>query len=136
MTDVGEARHAPPCLALDIGATKVEAALVERDGTTRARSCISDADHHDHLITAIIELSRRVMSEGPVAVVGVGCAGPMSGGGEEVSPLNIPQWRAFPLRRTLSEALGLDVFVDGDARALALADGAFGAALVACRGRP
>jgi glucokinase len=136
MTDVGEARHAPPCLALDIGATKVEAALVERDGTTRARSCISDADHHDDLITAIIELFRRVMSEGPVAVVGVGCAGPMSRGGEEVSPLNIPQWRAFPLRRTLSEALGLDVFVDGDARAPALADGAFGAAPVAWRGRP
>ena len=122
MTDVGEARHAPPCLALDIGATKVEAALVERDGTTRARSCIGDADHHDDRISAIIDLSRRVMSEGPVVGVGVGCAGPMSRGEEEVSPLNIPQWRAFPL----------DVFVDGDARALALAEGA----LVARRGRP
>jgi len=128
MTDVGEARHAPPCLALDIGATKVEAALVERDGTLRARSRISNADHHDDLITAIIELSRHVMSEGPVGVVGVGCAGPMSRGGEEVSPLNIPQWRAFPLRSTLREAIGLDVYIDGDARALALAEGAFGAA--------
>jgi glucokinase len=128
MTDVGEARHAPPCLALDIGATKVEAALVERDGTLRARSRISDADHHDDLITAIIELSRHVMSEGPVEVVGVGCAGPMSRGGEVVSPLNIPQWRAFPLRSTLREALGVSVYVDGDARALALAEGTFGAA--------
>ena len=52
----------------------------------------------------------------------------MSRGGEEVSPLNIPQWRAFPLRRSLREALGHDVYVDGDARALALAEGAFGAA--------
>jgi glucokinase len=52
----------------------------------------------------------------------------MSRGGEEVSPLNIPQWRSFPLRRTLRDALGRDVFVDGDARALALAEGAFGAA--------
>jgi glucokinase len=128
MTDAGEARHAPPCLALDIGATKVDAAIVERDGTLRARSRISDADHHDDLISAIIELSRRVMAEGPVTAVGVGCAGPMSRSGEEVSPLNIPQWRAFPLRRTLREALGLDVYVDGDARALALAEGAFGAA--------
>ncbi len=128
MTDVGVARNAPPCLALDIGATKVEAALVERDGTLRARTRISDADHHDDLITAIIELSRRVLAEGSVDVVGVGCAGPMSRGGEEVSPLNIAQWRAFPLRRTLREALGLEVYVDGDARALALAEGAFGAA--------
>ena len=52
----------------------------------------------------------------------------MSRGGEEVSPLNIPQWRGFPLRRRLREALGLDVFMDGDARALALAEGAYGAA--------
>jgi len=48
--------------------------------------------------------------------------------GEEVSPLNIAQWRAFPLRRSLRDALGVDVYVDGDARALALAEGAFGAA--------
>jgi glucokinase len=128
MTDAGVARNAPPCLALDIGATKVEAAIVDVDGTLRARSRINDADHHDDLITAVIELSRRVMAEGPVTVVGVGCAGPMSRGGEEVSPLNIPEWRGFPLRRTLREALGLDVYVDGDARALALAEGAYGAA--------
>jgi glucokinase len=128
MTDVGVARNAPPCLALDIGATKVEAALVDAAGTLGARSRINDADHHDDLITAVIELARRVMTEGPVDIVGVGCAGPMSRGGEEVSPLNIPQWRGFPLRRRLRDALGLDVFVDGDARALALAEGAFGAA--------
>jgi glucokinase len=128
MTDVGVARKAPPCLALDIGATKVEAALVDESGTLSARSRINDADHHDELITAVIELARRVMAEGPAEVVGVGCAGPMSRGGEEVSPLNIPEWRGFPLRRRLREALGLDVFVDGDARALALAEGAFGAA--------
>jgi glucokinase len=128
MTHIGVARNAPPCLALDIGATKVEAALVDATGTLSSRSRINDADHHDDLITAIIELARRVMASGPVDVVGVGCAGPMSRGGEEVSPLNIPQWRGFPLRRRLRDALGLDVFVDGDARALALAEGAFGAA--------
>jgi glucokinase len=128
MTDAGVARHAPPCLALDIGATKVEAAIVDVDGTLRSRSRINDADHHDDLITAVIDLARRVTAEGPVDVVGVGCAGPMSHGGETVSPLNIPEWREFPLRRTLRDALGLDVFVDGDARALALAEGAYGGA--------
>jgi glucokinase len=128
MTDVGVARNAPPCLALDIGATKVEAAIVDADGTLRSRARINDADHHDDLISAVLELARRVMAEGTVEVVGVGSAGPMSRGGEEVSPLNIPQWRNFPLRRRLRDELGLDVFVDGDARALALAEGAFGAA--------
>jgi glucokinase len=52
----------------------------------------------------------------------------MSRGGETVSPLNILFWRDFPLRQSLRDALGIDVFVDGDARALALAEGEFGAA--------
>ncbi len=128
MTDVGVARDAPPCLALDIGATKVEAAIVDGGGRIRHRTRIDDADHHDELIIAVIDLARRVMEHETVDLIGVGCAGPMSRGGEEVSPLNIPEWRGFPLRRRLREGLGLDVFVDGDARALALAEGAYGAA--------
>jgi glucokinase len=52
----------------------------------------------------------------------------MSPGGEEVSPLNIPAWRAFPLRRRLSELTALPTFVDNDAKALALGEGWVGAA--------
>ena len=59
---------------------------------------------------------------------GVGCGGPMASHGEHVSPLNIPAWRAFPLRARLAEATGLPVHVDNDAKALALAEGWVGAA--------
>jgi glucokinase len=52
----------------------------------------------------------------------------MSEGGEEVSPLNIPAWSGFPLRRRLAEATGVDTFVDNDAKALALGEGWRGAA--------
>jgi len=52
----------------------------------------------------------------------------MTRGGEFVSPLNIPAWRDFALRDRLEDLLGLRVQVDGDARALALAEGAFGGA--------
>jgi len=107
MTDVGQ-RVTRPVYGLDIGATKVEAALVARDGTLRARSRISDADHHDDLITGIIELSRR-----HVRRIGrrrwCGMRRTDEPRGEEVSPLNIAQWRAFPLRRSLRDALGVDV---------------------------
>jgi glucokinase len=63
----------------------------------------------------------------PVAC-GVGTIGPMTRGGEEISPLNVPAWRAFPLRRRLAELTGLAVAVDNDAKALALAEGWLGAA--------
>src|SRR5690606_39881219 len=48
--------------------------------------------------------------------------------GEEVSPLNIGDWRRFPLRRRLAEATGLPTAVDNDAKALALGEGWVGAA--------
>ena len=48
--------------------------------------------------------------------------------GEEVSPLNIPAWRGFPLRRRLAEHVGVPVAVDNDAKALALGEGWLGAA--------
>jgi glucokinase len=42
--------------------------------------------------------------------------------------VNIPQWRSFPLRDRLADALDLPVAVDNDAKALALAEGWVGAA--------
>ena len=128
MIVVGEARNAPPCLALDIGATKVEAALVHVDGVITVRERLLVAEHSSDLIGAIVDMMERVIGAEPVDVVGVGCAGPMTLDGEEVSPLNIAAWRDFPLRRSLRSAIGREVYVEGDARALALAEGVFGAA--------
>jgi glucokinase len=56
----------------------------------------------------------------------------MSPGGEEVSPLNIPAWRSFPLRSRLAALTGVPTFVDNDAKALALGEGWLGAA-AGCR---
>jgi glucokinase len=53
---------------------------------------------------------------------GVGCGGPMTKGGESVSPLNIAAWRGYPLRSRLAEELHLGTFVDNDAQALALGE--------------
>ncbi len=52
----------------------------------------------------------------------------MRPGGETVSPLNIGGWRDFPLRARLRELTSVPTFVDNDAKALALAEGAMGAA--------
>ena len=76
----------------------------------------------------MLALADSVGGDGEVGVCGVGCGGPMTLGGEAVSPLNIPAWRRFPLRRRLAEATGLPTFVDNDAKALALGEGWRGAA--------
>ena len=80
----------------------------------------------EELFGALQVAVAQVRPEGMLAV-GVGSAGPMSPGGETVSPLNIPAWRDFPLRGRLAQEHGVPVAVDGDAKALALGEGWRGA---------
>jgi glucokinase len=120
-------------LALDIGGTKVAAALVHPDGTLSARDSIATPRVGDakELLAAVVALARRVQagSGAEVRTCGVGCGGPMDA--ETVSPLNIPAWRRFPLASMLAHELALDVVVDNDAKAIALAEGWLGAARAA-----
>jgi glucokinase len=129
MTGVGFPDATNLCLALDIGATKAECAVVAPDAAIIRRERILVREQGDQLFEAIVDLVSRVRGEATYDVLGVGCAGPMRRGGEFVSPLNIPVWRDFELRQGLRDALGLAVFVEGDARALALAEGEFGGAI-------
>lgn len=119
-----------PVLAVDIGGTKMAAALVDLEGGVRVRHAEptpahADADTlFDRLLATIAALGDVERAE----LVGVGCGGPMARGGETVSPLNIGGWREFPLRSRLAAALGRPVHVDNDAKALALGEGWRGAA--------
>jgi glucokinase len=117
-----------PCLALDIGGTKAEVAVVTRDGTVIRRSRLDVKRAGERLFEGIVELLEQERGGDEVSSLGVACAGPMTLRGESVSPLNIPVWRDFALRDRLAEATGLRVDIEGDVRALALAEGTFGAA--------
>lgn len=116
-------------VAVDIGGTKVAVGLVSDDGEVLAGSRAPTAGHAEGLWDVVAGLVRDVADGGSAVVCGVGCGGPMSAGGETVSPLNIPQWRGFPLRARLASLLDLPVFVDNDAKALALGEGWRGAAV-------
>ncbi|MDZ7673671.1 MAG: ROK family protein [Acidimicrobiales bacterium] len=115
-------------LAIDIGGTKLEVGVVDDTGTVleRHRGPTPRTDDPEELFAALAALIGQV--DGDWMRVGVGCGGPMARGGEHVSPLNIPAWREFPLRARLGQHLGVDVHVDNDAKAFALAEGWLGAA--------
>ncbi len=121
-------------LALDIGGTKLAAAVVDADGTVLASGrCPTVGANGAELFATVVDLLGRVRAEGTadgedVTALGVGCGGPMELGGRTVSPLNITQWRGFPLLERLEIATGLPTRVDNDAKALALGEGRWGAA--------
>ncbi len=115
-------------LAVDVGGTKLAAARVEDDGTVHVRaSRPTPKGDGEAVFAALLEAVGEVRGGDEVAC-GVGSGGPMTAGGESVSPLNIAGWRGFPLRSRLAAKLGLPVHVDNDAKALALGEGWIGAA--------
>ena len=116
-------------LAVDVGGTKMAAGIVTADGDLLARSVrpTPRGDDGETVLSALLEAVAEIRTGDEVAC-GVGSGGPMTRGGESVSPLNIPGWRGFPLRARLAEALGLPVHIDNDAKALALGEGWRGAA--------
>ncbi|MFG2076625.1 ROK family protein [Nonomuraea maritima] len=113
----------PVILAVDVGGTKMAAGLVADDGTVVTSRRVAtpqgaDAETLWRTLTGLIDLL-----PGPVDGVGVGCGGPMTWPDGEVSPLNMPGWRGFPLRDRLAARFpGLPVRVHNDAVCLALAE--------------
>ena len=112
-------------LAVDIGGTKIAAGVVTAAGELVHRAVAPTVGAT--LFDEVCRLVGEVLT-GEEVVCGVGCGGPMSPGGERVSPLNIPAWRDFPLRARRAGATGRATFVDNDAKALALGEWWAGAA--------
>jgi glucokinase len=118
-------------LAVDIGGTKLAAARVTTTGTVTGRREVPTAPapaSGEELWRQVCDLLDEVVGDDRPALVGVGCGGPMSWPAGEVSPLNIPAWRGFPLRRRLRDRYdGALVRVHNDAVALAAGEHWLGA---------
>ncbi|TFD77646.1 ROK family protein [Cryobacterium fucosi] len=93
-------------LAVDLGGTKVEAALVDDHGavfsSSRHRSPTGPTATSEQLAAAVVSVVGRALgglSAGSDFVgVGIGSAGPIAVADGAVSPLNLPAWRGYPLR--------------------------------------
>ena len=115
-------------LGVDVGGTKIAAGVIDADGVLlRSVSVPTPRESNpDSVLNALLSAVRRADATDALAV-GVGCAGPMTAGGETVSPMNIPGWRDFPLLAQLRKHLDRPVVIDGDAKALAVGEGWKGA---------
>lgn len=95
----------PYALAVDVGGTKVEAALVDDTGAVLPESRHRAPTGADATSEQLVESVTRVIGkaraslpdDGEVVGVGIGSAGPITVASGAVSPLNLPAWREFPL---------------------------------------
>ncbi|MBG6214676.1 MAG: ROK family protein [Cryobacterium sp.] len=93
-------------LAVDVGGTKVEAALVDERGVvlgaSRHRAVTGASASSEQLASAVrrvVAQTRAGLPAGAALIgVGIGCAGPIHLQEGAVSPLNLPVWREYPLK--------------------------------------
>ena len=115
-----------PVLALDIGGTKMAAALVDPGGRVVRPSRVDTPKGADAAVLwrTLTGLVRSVVDDDVrIGGVGAGCGGPMTWPAAEVSPLNIPGWRGFSLRAKLRELFpNAPVRVHNDAVCLAVGE--------------
>ena len=123
-------------IALDVGGTKLAAARVDAAGAISARATVPTPGSQGPeemwaAVTSLLDPLVAPAQDGADAAsaIGVGAGGPMTLGGRSVSPLNIPAWRDFPLYDRLVDRYALPVAIDNDAKALAIGEGRWGAAI-------
>ena len=112
----------PLALAIDLGGTKVEAALIDDAGSiveaSRSRAgtgATASSEDLQDAVRRVVEHALAALSE-PLIGVGIGSAGPIDQRNGTVSPLNTPAWRAFPLVEFVRELVGevpIELRIDG-----------------------
>ena len=123
---------------MDLGGTRIRAAIVEPDGTRHAR--IDGPTPKDEgpaaVIAACIAAARDALAAAParlagdIAGIGISSPGPLDPArGVVLDTPNLgSEFRDIELARALGEALGLPAFLDRDTNVAALGERAFGAA--------
>lgn len=113
-------------LALDVGGTKMAAALVGPDLEVLEYAVTPTPTESDAetVFGAAVFVVNAVLSgtDAEVSALGVGCGGPMRWPSGDVSPLNLPAFRDFPLRDRLAAEFGLPTRIHNDAVCLAIGE--------------
>lgn len=125
-------------LAVDLGGTKVEAALIDHNGElldgTRFREATGPEKSSAELESAVTNAVQRTLETVPagetLAGVGIGAAGPINEEAGLVSPLNLPAWRNYPLKQHVESLVpdGVPVTLRMDGLCITLAEHWVGAA--------
>ena len=110
-------------LALDIGATKIAIAELNENHEVQWRKQVPS-----NISSPIWPQLREALTGLEVNRIGVASAGPIDRGRGAISPVNIPQWRDFPIVAELNALYpAAPVGLLGDCTAVALAENKLGA---------
>jgi glucokinase len=118
--------------AVDIGGTKLAVGLVDENGKLLARNEMVTGPESNYssglesIVSMLREMEQRTCVE--IAGIGIGSTGPVDPIAGELGELDfLPYWRRKNPVRDLGKIFGVDVALENDADAGALAEAAWGA---------
>ncbi len=123
-------------LAIDLGGTKVAAAVVREDGTILAQATRSTdaARGGNWVLNRVKEAALEAMEQSKISpnqLLGIGMGTPgvvdTQQGVMLSEAVNIPDWQGRNLRSELERVIGLPAFIENDANAAGLGEFVFGA---------
>jgi glucokinase len=123
-------------IAIDLGGTNLKCALLDNHLKIKAKTSFNTKSFNNQqkLIQGICDavesfILNQKLRRASILGVGIGLPGPVDTlGGIVHSLTNIPGWKEVKLKKILEEKTGLAVFIDNDAKLMALAEHEFGAA--------
>jgi glucokinase len=114
-------------IGVDLGGTKITAALIENEKTVRQFTCPTPYDQEMMVVVdAISDAITEVFESG---IQGIGIGVPSLVDLEKnvvIDVTNIPSWETVPLKQMLEERFSKPVFVNNDANCFALGEKHFG----------
>ena len=124
-----------PVLAIDMGGTKIVAAIISNRGQVIAREhnlTLADQGPQSVINRMLSAIDRLISSTGidpsRLNSISIAAAGAIDfEGGVVTLSANLPGWRDIPLRDTVREKYGVNTFLINDASAAALGEHRFGA---------
>jgi glucokinase len=119
-------------IGIDLGGTKIAAAVITADGAIHERELIpTEAENgREHVIARLIAVTHSLQQRSAYSIqaLGIGAPAPLSPSeGIIWEAPNLPGWERVPLRDLLQADPGLPVALENDARAAALAEARVGA---------
>jgi glucokinase len=121
---------APPCVAIEIGGTKLQLAVGTSAGEIldRQRFAVNPAAGAAGIREEIAAALPGIVAQWRPAAIGVGYGGPVDRRtGHVVKSHHVSGWEGFPLGEWLADIAGLPVAVDNDANVAALGEALHGA---------
>jgi glucokinase len=124
-------------LGVDLGGTKVEAALIDPHGAllagSRFRAPTGRQSTSEQLAASahsvVMQALAALPDDAALVGAGIGSAGPITLAHGLVSPLNLPAWREYPLRQQVADLVpGLPVSLRMDGECITIAEHWIGAA--------